>query len=416
MPISFQAPSNLVQAAFDAYSAPAQATILQEDAALKKQELVSNQLQLQNQMSFQQDMAKLWGPGGLAAGAATANDPNADMNSAMPKMLATAQSMFQHNMPQAGAQFLGSLSMMGMRNAETQKYNQQVQWRKFETVGGALGAVTDQASEDLAMSKIRAEGVDPAQYGLTGDFTADGPKLPRLAQMAMTRAQQLQAADRESAQQARQSQWDVQNGFTSMRLDQGQKRLDREQSLADLAAKREARQQKEGDQRDARAQEALDLKKLENEDRSYANASKLQPLEAQTAQGIFASDSRTAGLPPALQKSLAMLAARRAKQQIANDMMGSGDVEYEPEDFGAALNDQINQMQRQGMFQTEGGGFMSDPSYTFKPGAQGAPKAMPKPAESPVEKMSKDPRAMAIKNNSSMSLEEKKAALAKLGY
>jgi hypothetical protein len=408
-----------VQSVFDGYNAPIQSEILQTDLTLKKQEVVAQQMALQNQMGLQQDMQKIWGPGGVEGGLASINpsDPQS-----MPKMMATAASLFSHGQPQAGGSFLSSMSMLGYRQAETQKYQQQVQWRKFENAGSALGGVSDQSSEDVALAKLRADGIDPTQYGLTGDWNADASKIPQLAQMAMSRAQQLQAADRETSHADTQAQRDISNGFAQARLSQGSKRLDIQQSLADLRSNQVSFNQGEANKRDARAQEALDLKKLSAEDRSFANAAKLQKPEADTATGIFATDKRTTDLPPELQKSLALLAARRAKQQIAHDMMGSGDVEYEPEDFGAALSAQMDQMQRQGMFSTEGAG-------TFNPG-KGAPaapmhqgaRATPPPQKAEgnkLEQMSKDPRAMDIKQkvqSKAMTVEEGKAALAKLGY
>jgi hypothetical protein len=420
-------PQNLVQVAFDAYNAPIQSQILQEDLTLKKQEVVAQQMALQNQVGLQQDMQKIWGSGGITAGIEAGANPSDPAQ--MPKLMATAASLFSHGQPQAGGSFLSSMSMLGYRQAETQKYQQQVQWRKAQEVGSALGAVTDQTTYDVALAKIRAEGIDPVQYGMSGDYNTDAPKLPALAQMAMSRAQQLQAQDRETAHSDLQFQRDISNGFTQSRLDSASRRLDIAQGMADLRKNQVEFQQTEAGKRDARAQEGLDLRKLEHEDRSFANASRLQKPENDIAQGVFGTDVRTANLPPALQKSLATLAARRAKQQIAHDMMGSGDTEYEPEDFGSALAHQMDQMQRQGMFQVEGGGmFGGDGGTTFNP-PKGAPVARPKPSGhtappqkaegNKLEQMNKDPRAMDIKQkvqDKLMSTAEGKKELAKLGY
>jgi hypothetical protein len=254
----------------------------------------------------------------------------------------------------------------------TQKNQQQLKWRQAERTGSILGSVQDADGYTTALAQLQAEGIDPKSLGLTTDWNVDGPRLPQIARSAMTSAQQLQAQDRETSQQNRQTQLDIQNGFTQQRIGQAGKSLSIRENLADLAHSRFQWQQQEGDKRDSRAQEGLNLKSLGAEDRSLSNASKLQKPEADVATGIFGTDVRTKDLPPALQKSLAILAARRAKQQIAQDMRESGEYEYEPEDFGSALNEQMNAMQRQGMFQ-------ADDSYKFNPPPAATAKAPVKP-------------------------------------
>jgi len=410
MPYSISAPTNLVQVAFDAYNAPIQSTILQEDATIKKQEIVSNQLALQNQVALQQDMTKIWGSGGLSS--VDPNDP-----SSAPKLMATAQSLFAHGQAQAGSQFLSALSMLSYRQAQTQKDYQQTQYRNFEEVGSALGSVTDQASEDAALARIKALGFNPAQYGITGDFSQDGPRLPQLAQMSMSRAQQVLAADRTQREADLETQRGVQNGFAAQRLDQASKRIDVQNAMLDLRRHQQVDNEKEADRRDSRFQEGLHFKELQAEDRTYANASKVQGPEKTVAEGIFATDDRTSGLDPNTQKALANVAALRAKRQIAQQMVQSGDAEYEPEDYAQALADQMDQMAREGMFQGGSGGWFGPKTPNdFKPGPPANAPAPAKKEQTQLEKMAADPRAVAIKNNPSMSLEEKKAALAKLGY
>lgn len=365
----YSAPTNLVQAAFDAYNAPINSTILQEDAVLKRQEIMANQMQLQNQMGLQQDLKSIWGAGGMATAEASFGDP-----SQSPKLMATAAALAAHGNPQAATSLLGSLSLMGYRQVEAQKYRQQTQWRNLQEVGSALGNVTDQGSEDAALALARAQGIDPAQYGLTGDYVADAGKIPVIAQSALTRAQQMQAQDRETVHADLQAQRDFSNGIASQRMTNEQRRIDIQQAMADLRTNHTKFLEGEADKKDARAQEGLHLKELQMEDRSISNASKLQKPEADAAVGMFMSDQRTSELPPPLQKSLALLAARRAKQEIYKQMMESGDAEYEPGDFEQELALQMDRMQRQGMFQ-------SGDNYTFKPSPAGAPVHVTSPTQ-----------------------------------
>jgi len=386
MGYSMSVPSNLVQTAFDAYNAPVQSQILQSDLQLKQQEVQAGAMALQNQMGFQQDMTKIWGPGGLAgASAADPNDP-----SVMPKLMATATDAFARGMPQAGASMLSGLGMMSYRNAEIQKFSAQTQSKMLDSVGSALGGVSDQGSEDAAISAIRAEGIDPAKYGLTGDYALDASKIPALAQAAMSRSQQVLAGYRDQSLQQRDQAQQFREGMAQKQLSLASKRLDIAQSMADLRVHQADTMNTHRDRQDALAQEGLDLKKLQAEDRSYAAAAKVQPAEAQIAQGIFATDDRTANLDPNLQKSLATLASRRAKMAIAQQMQQTGQVEFEPQDYEAALGDQIDKMQREGLFTQEPGGMFHSGGYKFAPkaetpAAKGTTATKPSPYGSPAD-------------------------------
>jgi hypothetical protein len=353
-----------------AWNAPVQADIQKQQLLLDKQAVQNQAIDLQNKIGLQQDMAKIWGPNGTAS--AENAIASGDITSS-PKFIATAQALATRGQPQAAASYLSGLSMLGERASITKKNNQQVQWRTAERTGSILGAVSDESGYTNALAQLKAENIDPASLGLVGDWKVDGPKLPQLARSAMTSAQQLQAQDREQAHSDTEAQRNIANGFVQQRLGQGAQRLSVQENLAQLAHSRFNWQQGEADKRDSRAQAGLDLRSIGAEDRSFANASRLQKPESDIAQGIFQTDQRTMDLPDPLKKSLATLAARRAKQQIASDMMNNGDSEYEPEDFGAALNEQINQMQRQGLFKTEG-------DYTFNP-----PKPPPAAAKAPVQ-------------------------------
>jgi hypothetical protein len=391
MPYSISAPTNLVTEAMDAYNAPIQSSILQTQLQLDQQQVQSNALALQNQMGFQQDMQKVWGPGGVAAAeaGASSNDP---IN--MPKLMATAMNAFSRGMPQVGSQILSGVSMLAYRQAETGKFQQQAEYRKWQTVGSALGPVHDQASEDAAVAEVRAQGIDPARYGITGDYVTDRAKLPVLSQMAMSRAQQLQAQYRDQTFAERQSQDQFHNAVATQRLNQGAQRIGIDLQNLSLRQNQFSFQQQEADKRDARAQQGLDIKNLEAEDRSYANASKVQKPELDIATGVFSSDDRTANLPPDLQKSLATLAARQAKMELYKSMKSSNATEYSADDYAQALDDQIGRMEKQGMFdQTKGGIFDSGSGYKFNPPAAPA-KAPLKPPLPPEMKDAPTPKGI----------------------
>jgi hypothetical protein len=375
-------PLNLVQVAFDAYNAPVQSQILQQDLALKKEEVVATQMGLQNQIGLQQDMQKIWGPGGLTAAQDASTDPTDP--SMMPKFLATAAALATHGQPQAATSMLSSMSLLGYRQAQAQKAQQQVAWRKSEELGSALGAVNDQNSYDVALAKVRSEGVDPVAYGLSGDYNQDAPMIPRLAQMALTRAQQLQAQDRETAFQHREQQDTFHNSVAMMRLQQGAAHLGIASQNLDLRRQEFADKQVHEDLRDSRAQEGVDLKKQAAEDkhgvaanRVYTTVGRLSATDTQEAQGIFQQDTRTQDLPAPVQKSLALAAARQARQAVAKEMRDGGLMEEPPGSYDRHLAEAMSKMEKDGTFEKAKGN-----EFKFAP----PPAAAKAPVQPPIPK------------------------------
>lgn len=404
---SYNAPMNLVQVAFDAYNAPIQSTLLKEKAVLGQQQIQSNAVNLQNQMALQSDLKNIWGPGGMSAADAAANNPDDFLSS--PKFMATAQALAMHGQPQAAMSMLSAASMTQYRKAEMQKAQQQTQWRNLQEVGAAFGAASDDSSEQAAIAEAQAKGIDITQYGLTGKYAVDAPMLNAISRSSMSRAQQLTAQNREGVLAFREGQADIQNDFKAFALNQADRRLGIQQALLDLRSHAETRLTDEGAKRDARAQEALDIKKLGAEDRSYANASRVTKDDSTIAQGIFATDDRTADLDPNLQKSLAGLAAQRAKISIANSLKDSGQVEWQPEDYQAALANEMDKMAREGLFNMG-----NNPRYN--PPRQPAPPTPQKKEATTMKKMQDDPKVQAILNNASMSDVDKTKAIHSLGY
>lgn len=348
---------NIVDEAFRAFNAPIESQTKQADLAIKKQEIVANQLSLNNQMAFQQDMGKIWGPGGVSSAQANAENPDYSDPSLNKKFMATAMDAFSRGMPQAGGQMLSSLQMMNFRQSEVQKNHMATIKAQSGIVGSALGAVKDQASEEAAISALQAEGIDPATLGLTGDWTSDQHKIPVLAQAAMTRAQQLSAQDREASYAGLQSQRAFMDAIAQARLGQGAQRIQIDLNREDLSVERESRLQQEADRRDARAQEALRV-------RDARSSLKVYPDELKDAVTTFKVDPRTSAMPADLQMKYADIAARRAKQKIAKQIQS----DQTPDDFNTVLNDEILKLDRQGAFKPDkAGGWFSDPTYTYKP-------------------------------------------------
>jgi hypothetical protein len=367
MPFSMQAPNNLVQSAFDAYNAPIQSQILQQDLSLKKEEVVAQQMAIQNQIGIQQDMTKIWGPGGIGSAQDATDNPSIDQ---MPKFMATAQSLAMHGQPQAAMTMLSTASLLGMRQAETQKYAQQATWRQLEVAGSALGGVKagDQASEDVALATMRAQGIDPAKYGLVGDIASDWDKIPALSQSAMSRAQQIHQADRDRTFAEKVQQDHFHDSVASMRLGQGAQRITIANGNLDLHQKEFVDKQNEENKRDARAQDGLDLKTNDRNDKILANARRVTSVDVQQADGVVQSDSRTSGIAPPLQKAIARMAARYAKDDVAHEY----GQDAPPGAYDAALSKALDKMEKRGDFKQA-----QSSDYKFNAPVPAAPKYSP---------------------------------------
>lgn len=395
--------------AFNSWMAPVRAEIQQQDLAIKKQEVVANQLALQNQVQLNQDMQSIWG----------GEAPDATSPNFMPKLLASAQSMAAHGNPQGAASMLSSLSMLNYRQAEIGKIAQQTEWKQLQQIGATLGAVTDDASETAALAQLPPEVV--ARLNLTGSYAVDAPKIKQVAMASMTRAQQLAAEDRKRRLDQQISYQDAQLGLGRQRLNQAEGRLGLAAQQLSLRQQEFGYRQQEDARKDARAQEGLALRERMTDNRSLGAAGRLQPLEAKAAENIFAASPLTASMPDNIRKAYASVAAARAKQAIRRQMIENGDAEYLPQDFDDALMSEMETMARDGLFNPEtSGGFFSDSTYSFKgkPQAAPAPKATPAPkAEANVmKKMQDDPKVQAILGDSTLSQQQKVDKIHALGY
>lgn len=391
--------------AFNSWMAPVRAETEQQDLAIKKQQVVANQLSLTNQIQQSQEMQKIWG--GQA--------PDASAPEFMPKLLASAQAMATHGNPQGAASMLSSLSLMNLRQQETKKNAQQVEWHIQQQVGSILGGVTDDASEAAAVAELPPEAA--ARLQLTGSYAVDAPKIRLAAQQAMSRAQQLAAQDRSDRLNQQVFYQDSQLGFAQQRIQQANSRLSLAADQAKLREREFGYRQTEDARKDARAQEGLQLHERMAEDRSFAYAGRVQPSEVKAAENIFSASPLTAALPENIRKAYANVAAARAKQEIRRKMQANGDAEYLPQDFDSALMDQMEEFSRQGLFNPkDSGGLFSDPSYTFIPPKAPAAQPPAKKEADTMKKMESDPRVQAILNDSSLSSADKTKKIHALGY
>lgn len=386
----------LFDMSFRAWNAPVQAEIAQQQLALDKQAVQSQALDLQNKIGLQQDMQKILGPGGI--GAMETGVAGGDLSQS-PKLIAMAQAMASRGMPQAAASMLGSLSMLGMRSAETKKFQQQVDWRKAERTGSVLGAVHDKAGYETALSQLQAEGINPTSLGLTGDWDNDQYRVPQIARSAMTSAQQLQAQDRAQSEADRNAHFDINSGFAAQRLNQGNQRITIALDGLNLRQNEFAHKQVEDDKKDTRYQEGLDNRDVARRDKIYISNSRPLNSELNQALGVFSQDSRTAGLAPPIQKALSEQAARAAKQAVARDMRNAGDPDIPEGAYEQYLAEQMNAMEKRGDFQkasSEDYRFAPPPATAHAPVRPPLPSAVPKGIPEGSKVIGKSPDGKAV--------------------
>ena len=376
----------LFDMAFRAWNAPVQAEIQQQNLAMEKLNLQSGMVDLQNKIGLQQDLKKIIGTDGLTGIEQAVGSGDISQS---PKLIAVAQAMAAHGQPQAAMSMLGSLSLMGMRASETRKYQQQVEWRTAERTGSILGQVKGPDDYTQAMTQLQAEGINPQTLGLTGnDWAKDGPRLKQIANSAMTRAQQLQAADRQTAEADRNSHFDINAGFAQQRLGQQAQRIQISLDGLGLRQQEFAHREVQDDRKDSRYQEGLDEKDMARRDKIYTSNAKPMPSESNQALGIFTQDTRTAGLAPPIQKALAEQAARAAKLAVARDMRNAGDPDVPEGAFEQHLAEAMNKMEKRGDFEHAGSSdfkFAPPPATAHAPvkpplpekGTQGVPKGIP---------------------------------------
>jgi len=393
---------SLFDIAFRGYSAPIQAEQEKARTDYLKTTNEAAKVELANQKSMQDGMQQIWGPGAGLTATDAASNPTPDM---LPKLQATAGLMFKTgNVKEAGS-LLSSISMAGYRAAETSKLQQSNQQNKMKAVGGILSAVDSQEAYNAALPELQAAGVDISTLNLTGDYQQDAPKLQQIAKSTMTAAQQTTASDKEQAykglnsyRSARLSQLDQGLGISIQKLNLEQKRTQDAEFMQHHKVGEDAI-------RDQRAQEGLDMHKLGDTARQAANAAKVQKPELDAAKGVFATDDRTANMPTNLRDTVATMAAQRTKLKLSQDLKDApAGSTYEPEDYDQALEETMQQMDKEGLFKPSvpggNGMFGSDPQYSHIP-PKVQPKAGPQAQGKPLP-----PAATAGKFDSVLSLQQ----------
>lgn len=382
---------SLFDIAFEGYTKPLEAEQLQNQVAMGRIETQAAQVGLQNQLAAQSQLQKIWGSADSNGAISTAlTDPS---QQSLPKLMATAQTYFATGNAQAGAQLMNSISMMGYRNLEGQKIQAGIQKQKISQVASALASVTDQQSYQEALNTLEAEGIAPESLGLTTDYSSNQGAVDRWVAAGKTAHQQTLEEFNDQKMQNSEYWNGVRAGFQKQRLADDQRRIQIQQDVLNQRIVMDSFRQNEAKIHDARAQEALDMKKLGKDARGYTNATKVQKPELKLAQDIFSLSDLTKDLPDNLRNTYSAMAAMRAKQMIADKMKNEGTDEYTQEDFDSAINEVMVDFKNQGLFDPSGktsGLFGGDPTFQFKqpaarPTGPGPAKATPKNTGNPSD-------------------------------
>lgn len=371
---------SLFDIAYRGYTAPLQADMLKQQVAEKKLTVQAGQMELQNTKAMNDELTKIWGPGAGATATDAASNPTPDMT---PKLQATAGLMFKTGNVKEASSLLTAVSMSQYRAMEAKKLMAQTQKEQAQAVGGIFGSIDSQEAYSAALPELQDKGVDIQRLGLTGDYQQDAPKLQQLARSTMTAAQQTTATDREQAaanlasyRDSRLTQLDQGLSVQMQKLKQADRRITDNEFMQHHKISEDAL-------KDSRAQEGLDMRKLGAGARTMANAVKVQPPELKAAQGVFATDDRTQAMPQQLRDTVAGMAAMRAKKKIATDLANQpAGVSYEPEDYDQALEEVMQDMDKEGVFKPSvagtGGLFGSDPQYKHQAPVVKGPQAQGK--------------------------------------
>jgi hypothetical protein len=395
---------SLFDIAFRGYSAPIQAEQEKARTDYLKTTNEAAKVELANQKSMQEGMQQIWGPGAGLTATDAASNPTPDM---APKLQATAALMFKTgNVKEAGS-LLSSMSMASYRAAESAKVQQTTQLNKTKAVGGIVAAIDSQETYSAAIPELQEQLGDKfTSLGLTGDYQQDAPKLQMIAKSTMTAAQQTTASDKEAAykglnsyRNARLAQLDQGLGINMQKLNLEQQRAKDNEFMQHHKISEDAI-------RDQRAQEGLDMRKLGDTARQAANVAKVQKPELDAAKGVFATDDRTSTLPTNLRDTVATMAAQRTKLKLSQDMKDAPPgTTYEPEDYDSALEETMQQMDKEGLFKPSVPGghgmFGTDPQYSHIP-----PKTGQGPKGPQAQGKTLPPAATAGKYDSLTSLQQ----------
>lgn len=409
------AAESLFNVVFDGYARPAELAIEQTKADLIKTQNAAAQDELQNQKAMQAGLQQIWGPGGEVtaatsilqargfhasgnlrgsltdqvqggmlssvapgANAQTAQDPATDG-----RLQATAALMYRTGNVADANSLLNTLSLNKQRQASAQRAALTSSATGLRMVGGALGAVTDQASYTAVLSDLQEQGTDVSRLGLSGDYQTDAPKLAALANASLTQAQRLTAAQ----QKVKESDLNQYRGTRLQQIDQslseGQQKVDQARQRLDIYGSMAAQRVREDDRKDSRAQQGLELKQAKSTVQVVAQTARVKPVEQAIANEVFGSDEATKAIPEHLRAVYSREAAQKAKQILAAKAKEKGpDFSYSDADYNDALHSAISEMAQQGRFDPSNRsaglfGLGSTPTYGYQP-----PKGNVQPSES----------------------------------
>lgn len=414
---------SLFDIAYRGYTAPMAADMMKQQIAEKKLTVQAGQMELQNTKAMQDGLQQIWGPGGGTTATDAASNPTPDMT---PKLQATAGLMFKTGNVKEASSLLTAVSMSQYRAMEAKKITAQTQKEEALAVGGIFNSIDSQEAYSAALPELQAKGIDIQKLGLSGDYQTDAPKLQQMAKSTMTAAQQTTATDRETNaanlndyRNSRLTQLDQGLGIQMQRLKQQDRRITDNEFMQHHKINEDAL-------KDSRAQEGLDMRKLGAGARTMTNALKVQQPELKAAQGVFATDDRTQAIPQQQRDAVAGMAAMRAKRKIAADIANQpAGTSYEPEDYDMALEEVMQDMEKEGLFKPSTAGtpgfFGTDPTYSHVPpkaGSRGGPQAQgkPLPAAATANKYADLPSLLAAQKDKKISRDDAIAYARKQGW
>lgn len=291
------------------------------------------QVALQNQIAFQNAMAKVFptGPSNEIFDDAAEGNPRSQ------QQIQLLEALYAQYSPSHLPAIINAQELAQKRRADVKSETQK-------RMGSIFASVKDAATYEAAMPDIMENG-GLRRFGLTGNYAVDSARIEVLGNAGMTAAQQSQRelaaireADRVRQQQVRNEQRDANAAFRDQVHQDLQKQR---QTVADNLARAEERRREAAEDKDNRA-----LASIRNKV-AYVTKDNID-----TAKLFLKKDERSKGMPDNMLNVMARDIAQMAKNSMAKSITEVGSLPDE-EQYSTLLDDAMKKLSAQGKFVRE---------------------------------------------------------------
>ena len=252
-----------------------------------------------------------------------------------------AQYLFQAGDFKAGMGVIKEKQDFTMKTMTNALKAQQLQGEQMDQIGGVISSMkSSPEAYSQGLIRLGSMGVNPSQYGLTGDVTQDAPRLDGISNSFIKAKDQAALIERKATEVIAQNRVDeaARHGKEMEQIDRT--RAATAESRAAVQASAEARHSETSKAAQAGKTDLLHLRV-----QSLSNPNKAQTSQTQTIIDNDPDIGTATGMPDKQRQQIAALVAGKTGKAIAKRLTASN-PDWEPSDFDDEANRQLQMLKQ----------------------------------------------------------------------